>query len=156
MHGVRIKHNHADNGRFEDNLFIKDIEEKGQTICFCGVGAHHQNGIAEKRIGDLQRKATTLLLHSQRRWPDAINKHLWTYTIRVANDSRNYSPTNENGICPMSRFCEISSVPSKKNQHYFGCPTYVLRKELQDQRKIRKWSARTRIGIKMDTHPGMH
>ena len=47
-HGVNIQHYHADNGRFKDNLFMKDIEEKGQTISFCGVGAHHQNGIAEK------------------------------------------------------------------------------------------------------------
>jgi adenylate cyclase len=39
-HGVNIKHYHADNGRFKDKLFSKDIEEKGQTISFCGVGAH--------------------------------------------------------------------------------------------------------------------
>jgi hypothetical protein len=52
-HRVNIKHYHEDNGRFKDKLFSKSIEEKGQTISFCGVGAHHQNGIAEKRIGDL-------------------------------------------------------------------------------------------------------
>jgi len=46
-HGVNIKHYHADNGRFKDKLFSKSIEEKGQTISCCGVGAHHQNGIAE-------------------------------------------------------------------------------------------------------------
>jgi hypothetical protein len=46
---------------------MRSIEEKGQAITFCGVGAHHQNGKAEKRIGDLQRRATTLLLHAQRR-----------------------------------------------------------------------------------------
>ncbi len=50
-HGVNIKHYQADNGRFIDNLFMKSIiEEKGQTITFCGVGAYHQNGKAEKRI----------------------------------------------------------------------------------------------------------
>jgi hypothetical protein len=116
-HGVHIKHYHADNGRFKDNLFIKSIEDKGQTISFCGVGAHHQNGIAEKRIGDLQRRATALLLHAQRRWPDAINTHLWTYAIRAANDSRNYTPTNESDASPMSRFCATSSVPTIQNQH---------------------------------------
>jgi hypothetical protein len=36
-HGVNIKHYHADNGRFKDKLFSKSIEEKGQTISFCGV-----------------------------------------------------------------------------------------------------------------------
>jgi transposase InsO family protein len=119
-HGVNIKHYHADNWRFKDKLFTKDIEEKGQTISFCGVGAHQQNGIAEKRIGDLQRRATTLLLHAQRRWPDAINSHLWTYAIRAANDSRNYAPTNIND---MSKFCKTTSVPKVQNQHHFGCPT---------------------------------
>jgi len=50
-HGVNIKHYQADNGRFIDNLFMESIiEEKGQTITFCGVGAYHQNGKAEKRI----------------------------------------------------------------------------------------------------------
>ena len=148
-HGVYVKHYHADNGRFKDNLFMNSIDENGQTISFCGVGAHHQNGIAEKRIGDLQRRATTILLHAQRRWPDAINSHLWTYAIRSANDSRNYAPTNEQDTCPMSRFCATSSVPTIQNQHHFGCPTYVLKKELQDQKKIRKWSDRTRVGINL-------
>jgi hypothetical protein len=129
-HGVSIKHYHADHGRFKDKLFSKSIEDKVQTISFCGVGAHHQNGIAEKRIGDLQRRATTLLLHAQRRWPDAINTHLWTYAIRAANDSRNYAPTNENDTCPMSRFCTTASLPTIQIQHHFGCPTYVLKKGL--------------------------
>jgi hypothetical protein len=124
-HGVHTKHYHADNGRFKDNLFTKSIENKGQTTSFCGVGAHHQNGIAEKRIGDLQRRATALLLHAQRRWPDAINTHLWTYAIRAANDSRNYTPTNDNDASPMSRCCATSSEPTVQNQHHFGCPTYV-------------------------------
>jgi hypothetical protein len=148
-HGVNIKHYHADNGRFKDNLFMRSIEEKGQTITFCGVGAHHQNGKAEKRIEDLQRRATTLLLHAQRRWPDAINSHLWTYAIRTANDSRNYSPTNEQDTSPMSRFCSTSRLPSIQNQHHFGCPTYVSRKELQDRKKVGKWSDRTRVGVNL-------
>jgi hypothetical protein len=67
-HGVTIKHYHAVNGIFRTKSFKQNIEKKGQTLTFAGgVGAHHQNGIAEKRIGDLQRKATTLLLHAQRR-----------------------------------------------------------------------------------------
>ena len=49
--GVNIKHYHADNGRFKDKAFMKSIEDSWQTISFSGVGAHHQNGIAEKRIG---------------------------------------------------------------------------------------------------------
>jgi hypothetical protein len=49
----------------------------------------------------------------------------------------------------MSKFCNTASVPTIQNQHHFGCPTYILRKELQDHKKIRKWSDRTRIGINL-------
>jgi hypothetical protein len=66
---------------------MNSIEEKEQTISFFLRGSTPQNGTAEKRIGDLQRKATTLLLYGQRRWPDAINTHLWTYASRAENDS---------------------------------------------------------------------
>lgn len=37
--GVRVKHYHADNGRFQDKLFMKDIRDKHQNISFCGVNA---------------------------------------------------------------------------------------------------------------------
>jgi hypothetical protein len=49
----------------------------------------------------------------------------------------------------MSKFCKTTSVPKAQNQHHFGCPTYVLRKELQDHKKIGKWSDRIRIGINL-------
>ena len=52
-HRVTMKHYHADNGRFADNLFIKSVSDQHQTITFCGVNAHFQNGIAEKAICDL-------------------------------------------------------------------------------------------------------
>ncbi len=78
-----------------------------------------------------------------------INTHLWTYAIRAANNSRNYAPTNEHDTSPMSRFCATSSVPTTQNQHHFGCPTYVLKKELQDKKKMRKWTDRTRVGINL-------
>jgi hypothetical protein len=125
-YGVNIKHYHADNGRFKDKAFMKSIEDSGQTISFSGVGAHHQNGIAEKRIGDLQRRATTLLLHAQRRW------------------------TNE---CPMSRFCRTARVPKLRHQHHFGCPVYVLSKDMQNGKKARKWEDMTRIGINLGYSP---
>jgi hypothetical protein len=53
-YGVKIQHYHADNGRFADNLFMELIRRERQSITFCGVNAHFQNGVAEKRIRDLQ------------------------------------------------------------------------------------------------------
>ena len=34
-------------------FFWKAVRTSGQTITFCGVGAHHQNGVAKRRIQDL-------------------------------------------------------------------------------------------------------
>ena len=51
--GVRIIHYDADNGRFADNAFIADCKAQRQGLSYCGVNAHFQNGIAERRIRDL-------------------------------------------------------------------------------------------------------
>ena len=64
-HGVTIRHYHADNGRFQDKLFHQAIHKEKQMHSFCGINAHFQNGIAEKRIRDLQDNARTMLLHAQ-------------------------------------------------------------------------------------------
>ena len=45
--GHTAKHYHADDGCFSDKGFHNDIDDKGQELTFCGVGAHHQNGIIE-------------------------------------------------------------------------------------------------------------
>ncbi len=44
---VTISHYHADNGRFQESLFVDDIKLNAQTISFCAVNVHHQNGIVE-------------------------------------------------------------------------------------------------------------
>ena len=43
--GQTVEKYHANNGRFYDNGFIDAVNGKDQNITFCGVGAHHQNGI---------------------------------------------------------------------------------------------------------------
>ncbi len=45
--GVSIISYRADNGRFADAGFQKAIKDANQSITFCAVGAHHQNGIVE-------------------------------------------------------------------------------------------------------------
>jgi hypothetical protein len=62
------------------------------TTMFAGVGAHHQNGVAERRIRELQDMARTMLIHAQRRRPTAITANLWPYAIRISNDSINMTP----------------------------------------------------------------
>jgi hypothetical protein len=65
-HNVKVLHYHADNGCFADKAFRQDLKNNNQTITFCGVNAHWQNGVAEKRIRDLTENARTMLLFTQR------------------------------------------------------------------------------------------
>jgi hypothetical protein len=39
-HGVKIRHYHADNGRFAEKLFLNHCELAGQKVSLCGVSAH--------------------------------------------------------------------------------------------------------------------
>ena len=52
-HGVKVQAYHADNLRFNDSNFRKACVVAGQKLSFCGVGAHHQNAIAEAKIKEV-------------------------------------------------------------------------------------------------------
>ena len=47
-HGINVKAYRADNKSFGDDVFMQDIAGCHQTITFSGVGAHHQNAVAER------------------------------------------------------------------------------------------------------------
>jgi hypothetical protein len=72
-HGVRVLHYRADHGVFADNNAVRS---QRQTLSFCGVTAHHQNGVAKRRIHELENQARTMLIHANRRWPTAIDAPL--------------------------------------------------------------------------------
>ena len=78
---VKVWHYHADNGIFADTKFWQNVHLMGQTISFCTVNAHHQNGVAERRIKELQVQARTMLLHAHMKWPKAITSNLWPYAL---------------------------------------------------------------------------
>ena len=64
-HGVSlVRHYRADNLRFNDIQFQEDCKKNGQTFSYCGVGAHHQNGLAEAKNKTLSYGARKLLLHA--------------------------------------------------------------------------------------------
>ena len=147
QYGVRILHYHADNGRFADKAFVDDVHAAQQTITFCGVSAHHQNGIAERRIRDITESARTMLLHAAHRWPKAISANLWPQAIKHAVNCRNALPRNGKDRSPVSMFANTTIEPNVKHYHPFGCPVYVLETPLQNQKSFPKWQERTRVGV---------
>jgi hypothetical protein len=77
--GISINAYCMDNGRFADAGSQKAIKEANQSITFCAVGAHHQNGIVERRIKELTLISWTLLLHAKQHWPDYITTMMWPF-----------------------------------------------------------------------------
>jgi len=152
-HGVQILHYHGDNGRFADKLFVAQVEADGQTISYCGVGAHHQNGRAEKRIRDLQDVARTAMVHAHRRWPSQHHAALWPYALQYANDVINCTPRAADGAIPASTFRGVKASPNLKDFHTWGAPTYVLKPECQGITKPPKWNERAYCGILLGRSP---
>jgi hypothetical protein len=152
-HGVTVTHYHADNGRFADNKFREAVAMKHQTLSFCGVNAHFQNGVAERRIRELQDLARTMLIHANRRWPQAIDAHLWPYAIRMANDAFNSTPDLTRKLTPIEAFSGSTIAINPKHFYHFGCPVYVLSNAMQAGQKIDKWKERARVGIYLGTSP---
>jgi len=142
-HGMTVEHYHANNGRFAENKFHKAVAQKGQTLSFCGINAHWQNGVAERRIRELQDHARTMLIHANRCWPKAIDTHLWPYAVRTANDVFNSTPDIKQGFTPIKAFSGTNIAPNPKHFYPFGCPVYALDNSMQAGKKISKWSERT-------------
>ena len=156
LHGVTIRHYHADNGRFAENLWLDAVQEHRprQTISFCGVGAHHQNGVAEKKIRDIQENARTMMMHASLRWPQAHSVSLWPYALRTAVDVMNSTPrVDKTAISPIEHFSGVEVRPQLRNFHSFGCPVYVLNARLQDTKAQPKWESRARLGIYLGMSP---
>ncbi len=90
--GVEIKSYQADNGIFRANRWVNSCRESKQPLTFTGVNVHHQNGLAERRIGLLQDLTRAMMIHAQQKWPGAVTPNLWPYAMRMANDNLNETP----------------------------------------------------------------
>ena len=154
--GVTVRAYHADNGIFKANEFVNECKSSGQALTFAGVNAHHQNGIAERRIRELQELARTSLVHAHRRWPKAMTANLWPYALRMACLAYNATPSLQDSRrrTPEQVFTNDEFVTiNKKHWKPFGCPVYVLDNDLQQNKPHPKWNTRSRVGIYLGQSP---
>jgi hypothetical protein len=161
QYDVKLKNFRADNGIFRSKEFMDDIRKHNQDIIFCGVGAHHQNGVAERHIHTIVERARTNLLHASTKWPDAIDSELWTFAVNYSIEQWNNTPRDSlNNLTPEEVFTGVTlrHLPSNKENidkvtdvsksfHTFGCPVYVLQSELQDGGSLPKFDPCSRTGI---------
>ena len=153
--GIKIQHYHADNGVFKARAWVEDCHKKHQRTTYAGVGAHHQNGMAERRIRVLQDLARAQMTHASQRWPDAMSANLWPYAIRIANDEWNQSPNPRERMMRSASqlFHNTDTHRNAKHSIPFGCPVYVLKDQLQQRVPFHKWKDRARLGMYLGRSP---
>ena len=89
VRGVKVERYHADNGRFAKPAFVNECKRCNQDLTFCGVGAHHQNGIAETKIKDVTLISQTILLHAMQHYPEYIITMLWPFVPKCSKKRMN-------------------------------------------------------------------
>ena len=152
----KVKHYHADNGRFSDNGFLESVNNNDQKITFCGVGAHHQNGIIENKNKQLTLGARTLLLHGMRMWPQMIDTMFWPFAMKAFAARMDILHVDLSGETPESKMYGVPAgeIPVK-NYHTLFCPVYALDARLQSAGGAGppKWEPRSRIGVYLGHSP---
>lgn len=156
--GHSVKHYRADNGRFHDQGFVKDVHDKDQTIDFCAVGHHGQNGIVENRNKEITNGARTLLLHGIRMWPQMIDSMFWPFALKAYTERLNCLQLDSFGQTPESRMAGVSlqkQYVRVSHYHTLFCPVYVLDSRLQTAGGAGppKWQPRSRIGVYLGHSP---
>ena len=153
--GVIVKSYQSDNGIYAKSDFEKALLDNNQTLFRCGVGAKHQNGIAERAIGLIQNMARAMLLHLRLHWPDEFDPNLWPFAMDYAVWIYNQTPQSGRAhLSPDELFSKTRVVNSYlRRARVFGSPTYVLDARLQDGKKIPKWKPRSRLGMFLGFSP---
>jgi hypothetical protein len=147
--GHRVLKYHSDNGIFASAEFRDHCDKLNQDLSFSGVGAHHQNGVAERAIGTVCCLARANLIHMMLCWPDKCNINLWGLALLYAVWIHNRIPKDSlGGLSPEEVWTRVHSDHADlRRAHVFGCPVYVLEADLQDGQRIPKWNSRARVGV---------
>ena len=126
-----MKRYHVDNGRYSNNGFMARLNANNQTINFRGIGAHHQNGIVERRIRTVTKIARTIILHNQRYWPERVDTMVWPFAVKAAIEMLNLLQLDLYGNTPTAKLYNIKNIkPNAHGYHIFGCPVFVMNSKL--------------------------
>ena len=155
QHGVAVKRYRADNQPFDSKLFKEDIELQEQVLDFSGVGAHFQNGVAERAVQTVTTWARAMMMHQSQHWPQAFSEDLWPFAVDQAIHLWNNLPRHRSGLTPLEIFTGTKQPSNGAilRARVWGCPAYVLDPTLQDGHKIPKWRRRSRCGVYLGASP---
>ena len=96
--GVKIFAYRKDNGVYKSKAFKNDLELRGQTMSFSGVGVYQQNGVAGRSIPTVVNSTRTMMLHQAFLWPKNFHVRLWPFALTHAAYLWNILSNGLNGL----------------------------------------------------------
>jgi hypothetical protein len=146
-HDVHVHHYQCDNGIYQSKAFHQEVQDNNQSQSFTGIGAHWQNGLAERYIGVLTRKASIMLLHAMACWPGVITEEFWSYAYKLAAHQHNHLPSRKSPTTPFELFTMQDDTFRPTDYRVFRCPAYVLDPSLANGNPRGKWHNRCYVGV---------
>ena len=137
---IKLKAFHADSHPFGKTEIMDDIKLQDQTISFSGVGAHFQNGVAERAIQTIISWSMCYMMHQLLHWPSCFQDDLWPFALNHAVNVWNHLPQLRSGLSPIELFTRTKWPHHDLigNAKVWGCPVYVLDPTLQDGKRLPK------------------
>ena len=109
-HGVTVHHYHCDNGIFASKAFQKELNWCNQTVSFCGLNTHHQNGIAEQQIQNLTDQARAMLIVASHK-NKLVNESFWPFALCHASTLGHLLPREGQEKSPLEIFSQVDVHP---------------------------------------------
>ena len=126
------------------------------------MGAHGQNGVAERVIQTVVHSVRNMMLHQALLWPEKFDMRLWPFALEHTTHLWNHMPKTGDysinnifpGVAPIEAYTGTKiNLETLKNEHTWGCPAYVMDPKLQDGKNIPKWDFMTRQGQYLGKSP---
>jgi hypothetical protein len=89
---------------FKSMEFINSVKANEQTLTFSEVGAHHQNGVAERRIRTATEEERVMMQDSFMQWPETFEMDLWPYALEYAFWFHSHIVNSSHGSIPVKLF----------------------------------------------------
>ena len=95
------------------------------------MGAHHQNGVAERYIQTLTQWACAMMIHAHLHWPEEVDQDLWPLALLYATYLWNHFPWKGHCLAPIEIFTKTKlPLLAIRCARVWGCPSYVLHPRL--------------------------
>ena len=111
------------------------------------MGAHAQNGVAERFIATVMKPVRTMMLHQALLWLEKFDMQLWPFALTHAAYLWNVIPNGGHRITPIEIYTG-TKMGNKiiRSEKTWGYSAYGLDPNLQDGKKLPKWDLLTRQG----------